>query len=133
MRCGKHLSSKSSCSLTPICTGLSRWTPVFLGTAARSLAGWSSQLGFDRLLPKCRERFDRSGQPRGLHLFQVVAVGNGKGRGLSVLAAEGLVTRYTYRCSFTVDAELFGKDLGSSVLACPARYALVHGNEPAWR
>ena len=28
----------------------------------------------------------------------MVAVGNGKGRGLSVLAAEGLVTKYTYRC-----------------------------------
>ncbi|KAK9845414.1 hypothetical protein WJX81_005954 [Elliptochloris bilobata] len=48
------------------------------------------------LVNTLRERFDRSGHPCGLHLFQVVAVGNGKGRGLSVLAAEGLVTRYTY-------------------------------------
>lgn len=77
-------------------------------------------------MPKCRERFDRSGQPRGLHLFQVVAVGNGKGRGLSVLAAEGLVTRYTYRCASTVDTYLFHKGLGI-MLACLAHTALVHG------
>jgi len=36
-----------------------------------------------------------------MHLFQVVAVGNGKGRGLSKLAVEGMVTTYTYRCVTT--------------------------------
>ena len=43
-----------------------------------------------------RERFEHCGQPRNLHLFNVAAVGDGKGRGLGKLATKGLVTRYTF-------------------------------------
>ena len=51
-------------------------------------------------------------------------MGNGKGRGLSVLAAEGLVTRYTYRCFSTANTLLQGECWGS-VLACLAYAAMV--------
>ncbi len=48
------------------------------------------------LVNAVRERFEHCGQPRNLHLFNVAAVGDGKGRGLGKLAVKGLVTRYTF-------------------------------------
>ncbi|KAK9817065.1 hypothetical protein WJX72_009007 [[Myrmecia] bisecta] len=48
------------------------------------------------LLQAVRQRFDASGQPRNMHLFNVATGGDGKGRGLDVLAAPGLVASLTY-------------------------------------
>ena len=50
----------------------------------------------EHLLHALRARFDKLGSPQGLHLYQVVVTGNSKGRGLDILAAEGLVTRFTF-------------------------------------
>ena len=110
----------------PVCSGFVEMDTCNLKHHCPATRWFVITARFLRLLPRCRERFDRSGQPRDLHLFQVVAVGNGKGRGLSVLAAEGLVTRYTYRCSYTFTASLLGTYLGS-MLACLARSAVLHG------
>lgn len=48
------------------------------------------------LVNAVRDRFDETGHPRNLHLYNVAAVGDGKGRGLGRLAVKGLVTSYTF-------------------------------------
>ena len=48
------------------------------------------------LVNALRERFDRTGHPKNIHLYAVAAVGDGKGRGLGRLAVKGLVTQYTF-------------------------------------
>ena len=54
-------------------------------------------------------------------------MGNGKGRGLSVLAAEGLVTRYTYRCFLSISALSQDGNL-RRMLTCLVYVAAVHAN-----
>ena len=58
-------------------------------------------------------------------------MGNGKGRGLSVLAAEGLVTRYTYRCSFPSPQVSFGQDLGGMLTGMAHNAAVARKNKPS--
>lgn len=41
-------------------------------------------------------RYRSTGHPRGLKLFASIVVGNGKGRGMDVLAEEGLLSEMVY-------------------------------------
>ena len=50
----------------------------------------------EHVVDAVRDHFDRTAHPSNVHLYTVAAVGDGKGRGLAKLAADGLVTKYTY-------------------------------------
>lgn len=54
-------------------------------------------IGFpEHLVNAVRKRFDETQQPRSMHLVQVAACGDGKGRGMDKWAAEGMVASMTY-------------------------------------
>lgn len=63
---------------------------------------WLTIAGFvgtslpELLLRAVRERFDATGAPANLGLIYAASVGNSKGRGFDLLAAEGLVDRLIY-------------------------------------
>ncbi|KAK9909800.1 hypothetical protein WJX75_007599 [Coccomyxa subellipsoidea] len=67
--------------------------------AAITISGFVGSGHPELLVNAVRERFEQCGQPRNLHVFNVAAVGDGKGRGLGKLATKGLVTRYTFAWS----------------------------------
>lgn len=51
--------------------------------------------------PECvlnalRKRFEDTASPKNLHLLEVASTGNRQGRGLNVLAREGLISKYTF-------------------------------------
>ena len=53
----------------------------------------------EHLLNALRRAHDERGQPAGLTLINVAVGGTAQGRGLNVLAKDGLVTRYVFAWS----------------------------------
>eukprot|EP00887_Chlorella_sp_A99_P000146 scaffold16.g146.t1 len=64
--------------------------------ALMTVAGFVGTSCPEVLLNAVRRRFDTSGHPLRLGLIYAASVGNSKGRGLDVLATEGLVDRLIY-------------------------------------
>eukprot|EP00884_Botryococcus_braunii_P016506 jgi/Botrbrau1/3539/Bobra.341_2s0065.1 len=104
---GRHLAARSDVGNLSISGTATKSVPHKVVTAADAVGAVpdvavltvSSFVGTgcpEALLEALRERFEKTGHPRGLRLWVVAPAGDGKGRGFGRLAAKGLVSQLVY-------------------------------------
>eukprot|EP00210_Caulerpa_lentillifera_P008453 g8065.t1 len=91
----RHLLTQQPSQTSKLCTA-SEAVECVSSDSRITVAGFVGSGCPEELLNVLRKRFDQTGLPQRLKLITGVVVGDGKGRGMDVLAADGLLTEMVY-------------------------------------